>query len=54
MNATSLTDLLRDKPMVCVVLWESVQEYFQDEEHEKAYEEWYEKKYGKPYSGNQI
>ena len=54
MNATSLTDLLESKPMVCVVLWESVKEYFQDEEHEKAFEVWYEKKYGKPYNRDQI
>ena len=44
-----LQELLEKKPLMCRVLMEKVEDYFQDEEHEKAFEAWYEKKYGKPY-----
>ena len=49
-----LSDLLNQKPLVCSILMDKVEEYFQNEENEKKYQEWYERKYGKPYSGNQI
>ena len=33
------------KPMFCATLMEKVEEYFQDEEHQKEYKEWYEREY---------
>lgn len=42
-----LSDLLNDKPLVCVTLMSKVEEYFQDEENEKKFQEWYEQRYGK-------
>ena len=50
MKSIGLKELLPDKPMVSLVLWKSVQDYFQNDEHKKQFEEWYEKKYGEPYN----
>lgn len=53
-NDISLKELLKKKPTATNVLWKAVNDYFQDEEHEREFEVWYEKKYGKPYNRGQL
>ena len=47
-SRSDLEKLLESKPLVTSTLMDKVNDYFQDEQHQKDYESWYEKKYGKP------
>lgn len=49
-----LSELLAKKPLFCSILMDKVNEYFQDEEHQKEFEDWYEKRYGEHKSGSEL
>ena len=44
-----VSELLIKKPTVCAMLMRKAEEFFQEEEHERAFLEWYRCKYGHEY-----
>ena len=48
-----LNELLESKPGFTTALWDRVEAYYTDPQHEAAFRAWYKEKYGEEYKSNE-